>query len=239
MNRSTKMNLLKVLIGASLYCASSLIVLSADEARDTPASAINAAYPVQSSERQFVYRSFPVGFLQGRGAKYVIAGRILNNQKCDFRRFDLNAVTELEITAHDDDLAKEALRQGKGDAISLKELPNYCEFLYYDAANNLMAYPLTATEEVLQVVALLAAVENNDCNWDSVSKKDISQYAAINARTKNIAGQKRSMLFGIYTANIENLFQAEDYGYSFGVAKGAQLKNNCKLIDEFAKQLKW
>src|SRR5262249_48857699 len=142
--------------------------------------------------------------------------------------------------ANGDDQATAALSRGKGDALSLAELPHYCEVLYAEAALREMVFPLTPTKKVLAEYKLLTAVENNDCNWDDATQAETSKYPAINERSRSIAGDKSTMMSWIYRGS-EALAAVEDEALSYGLDSGdpATLKKRCKEIAAFASKLKW
>ena len=205
----------------------------------TPLSNINAAYPTQGSERQFVYRAIIGGYLHGRGAKYVIAGRIINNQECNIDRFMINAALKLQNKALNDPKATMALNQGMGDAISLDQLPHYCEVLYYDAANWKLAYPLTATSDVLQRIKMLSAVESNDCNWDDEAQEIIEKFQHLNDRSSYISSIERTMLMTVYSTNKDANNLAEEEGYALGTSGNKNFQAECNTINNFASKLDW
>ena len=202
-----------------------------DEAR-ADAAIINGAYPNSSSSP--VYRNILGGHLQGKMAKYVVAGRILNDAKCDSRRFDFSAVNDLAAKAPGDINREEWLTRGKGDSLSFKDEAGWCNALYFEAANWGMAVPLTANKRILREAKMTAAVENNNCNWDDTAQAVVIKYPAINKETKERAGNRSVEIQIIYTVNFEAVQAAADAGMSFGTVDDAhQLKKNCVEISAF------
>ncbi|MCQ1855879.1 hypothetical protein [Neorhizobium galegae] len=205
-----------------------------DEAR-ADANIINGAYPNDSYSHP-VYRNILDGRLEGKMAKVVTAGRILNDTQCDSRRFDFSAVNDLAARAANSVDMKEWLTRGKGDSLSLKGESGWCDLLYFDAANWGMAIPMTANKKILREAKMTAAVETNNCNWDETARGEVIKYPAINDEAKKRAGDRSIEIHVIYTANSEAVQAATDAGETFGTVDEAnQLKKNCMEISAFIK----
>ena len=218
----------------TVLVAFSAAVFFLAEAR-ADANNINAAYPNDSYSHP-VYRDLFDGRLAGKMAKYVVAGRILNDAKCDSRRFDSSAVNDLAAVASKDANRREWLTRGRGDGLSLKDEPGWCDALYFDAANWGMAVPMTATKKVLREAKMTAAIETNNCNWDDATQAEVSKYPTINDDIQKRAGYRSSEIQVVYTANSEAVQAAIESRESFGtIEDDEQLKKNCREITDFIK----
>lgn len=74
-------------------------------------------------------------------AKFVVAGRILSDSKCDHRRLDSSAVYDLAATASRGIAKKEWLARGRGDGLSFGYEAGWREALYFDPAIFEIAMP--------------------------------------------------------------------------------------------------
>lgn len=211
----------------------------AEEVINNPGYEINKSFPLKPAENETVYKSYLIQNLQGIGAKYVIAGRILNDSSCDVRRFDMARVNEIVKFSSENIDFIELIKRGKGDAISLSKLPFYCEFLYFEAANWSMTYPLTATKNELAEITMLTAAEQNNCNWDDETNSEKNIFPEINDTSQQIAGIKLVMMSTIYNANSVEVLSANNEGLDLGLEPNIEkLKLNCIKIRDFAKNIK-
>ncbi|TIN31737.1 MAG: hypothetical protein E5Y31_01070 [Mesorhizobium sp.] len=181
--------------------------------------------------------------MTGKMAKYTIAGRILSNRVCDNDRFYLDEARRLQSLAFDQ-VGKKlgAFEQGQETGIDMPE--SACEQLYIDAGNWSMLRPGQPSEAVAKQIKLLAAIDNNNCNWDDAAKADFDppKYPAMVQASKTRLVDKEIHSVGYdRLIELQSLYGFEttmayvDAGNSYGVSDN--MTEICPIIEEFAKSL--